>query len=114
VFYAALVTSGLLLLRGFVVGGVAGHLVGIRLGFVFRQVARGAVFCALVYLTQEVLMHLLPLKLHALLMLILLTAAHAVVCVGCAWLFPRLLGPEAARLIVRFMPPLQSRLSAAP
>jgi hypothetical protein len=58
-------------------------------------------------------MHLLPAKLHALLALILLSAAHTVVCVACAWLFPRLLGPEAARLIVRFVPPLRSRLASA-
>jgi lipopolysaccharide exporter len=113
VFQAAMVTSGLLLLRGMVVGGVAGHLVGIGLGFVFQQMARGALFCGLIYLAQQAVVHLVTIPLHPLVALVLMSAAHTVVCVGVAWLFPRLLGGEAASLIVRFVPPLKARLMPA-
>lgn len=110
VFYAALVTSALLLLRGLVVGGVAGHLIDIKMPFVFKQMLRGLSFCGLIYAVHFFADRALNDSLPPLLKLIILSACHATACLGVVALLPKTLGGEASSLIVRFAPKLRGRL----
>lgn len=110
VFYAAMITSGLLLMRGILVGGIAGRIVGLKIRFILAQMMRGVVFCALIYASQRALEVTSTAHFSPLFALIAATILHATVCLGCALTFPRLLGPQAANLIVRFVPALRQRL----
>lgn len=113
VFAASVVTTALLLVRGFVVGGVASHLVGIKATFIAQQIGRGAFFCFLIWGVNTVMKAALPETLPSLVSVILLSTCHASSCMAFAWLYPRSLGADASSLIIRFAPRLRLRLAAA-